>query len=238
MRSWPLLFSLAGLLGAGPIPVVVELFTSEGCSSCPPADQLLLQLDARQPFAGVEVIALSEHVDYWNRLGWRDPFSSSEFTARQQRYGRLFRTDNIYTPQMVVDGRAEFVGNDARRAEKVIREAALDPKVGVRVEAAAGRIRVSVDPLAKPASADVLLAITESGLESSVTRGENSGRRLKHTAVVRRLTLLGKAAGGRAFSAEAPLALDPGWTASHLRAVVLVQEPGGGRILGAASAAP
>ena len=239
MKLWTLLFTLpvfaAGLFAANRTPVVVELFTSEGCSSCPPADQLLLHLDAEQPFPGVEVIALSEHVDYWNRLGWRDPFSSADFTSRQQRYGRLFRTDNVYTPQMVVDGRAEFVGNDPRRAEKAIQAAALDPKVGVHVEAGPDRLRVAVDPLSKNAPADVLLVITERDLESNVTRGENSGRRLKHTAVVRRLTVLGKA-GGQGFSAEAPLALDPTWKRSNLRAVVLVQDHSGGRILGAAAA--
>ena len=102
-------------------PVVVELFTSEGCSSCPSADALLAGLAEQQPIEKVEVIALEEHVDYWNELGWVDPFSSHDWTTRQSVYAGILGNGNPYTPQMVVDGRAEFVGNQSRKARQAIR---------------------------------------------------------------------------------------------------------------------
>src|SRR3954463_5560674 len=113
------------------VPVVVELFTSEGCSSCPPADALLARLDETQPVEGAEVIALAQHVDYWNQLGWSDPFSSHELSERQGEYARAFGRDGVYTPQMVVDGRAEFPGGNSGRAFDAIAEAAREQKAEV-----------------------------------------------------------------------------------------------------------
>ncbi len=112
-------------------PVIVELFTSEGCSSCPPADDVLTRLDRDQPVPGVEVIALSEHVDYWNQLGWKDRFSSALFSRRQEDYGKIFRLESVYTPQMVVNGQTQVVGSDWADATKAIRAAAQAPRASV-----------------------------------------------------------------------------------------------------------
>ena len=109
-----------GMRASGPTPVILELFTSEGCSDCPPADTLLETLIATQPVPGVEIIGLGQHVDYWDRLGWKDRFSSAALTNRQQLYQTRFNTESIYTPQMVVDGRAEFVGSDAGAARRAL----------------------------------------------------------------------------------------------------------------------
>src|ERR1700758_1874902 len=106
-------------MSAAPV-VIVELFTSEGCSSCPPADQLLKKLSEEQPIHGAQVVALEEHVDYWNHLGWRDPFSDVEFSRRQEQYSGVFRNDGVYTPQMIVDGQVEFTGSREGRAREAI----------------------------------------------------------------------------------------------------------------------
>jgi hypothetical protein len=219
--------------------VLVELFTSEGCSSCPPADRLLLELD-QQTVAGAEVIALSEHVDYWNRLGWADPFSSSAFSERQSRYSRVFDNDSIYTPQMVVDGREEFVGNNAARARSAIAQAARSDKATITLSTsqASAAIKIHIENL--PAitdgdRAEVVLAITEGGLQSNVTRGENSGRRLAHTAVVRSMEVIGSVEGGKSFDREATAQIEKGWNRDQLRAVVFIQERESRRVLGAAT---
>ena len=221
-------------------PVVVELFTSEGCSSCPAADALLAKLAATQPVAGAEVIALSEHVDYWNRLGWTDPFASKQFSQRQGDYAAASRQSRVYTPQMVVDGGAEFVGSDARRATAEIARAAKEQKAVVELAHAPGgsglRVAVrSLPPGQARGTADVLLAVVEDGLSSDVRRGENAGRQLEHTAVVRRLEVLGSVAGsGERFDRWVALVPDPSWRRDRLRAVAFVQERGSRRILGAA----
>ena len=111
-------------------PVLVELFTSEGCSSCQPADALLAQLNARQPVKGAEAIILEEHVDYWDDLGWRDPFASSAATQRQQDYSKTLNAE-VYTPQMIVDGRTEILGSDELAAQRAIEKAISDPKIDI-----------------------------------------------------------------------------------------------------------
>jgi hypothetical protein len=229
-------------------PVIVELFTSEGCSSCPPADAVLAQLEKTQPVTGAEVIVLSEHVDYWNYIGWSDPFSSAEFSARQQAYAPVFNNDGVYTPQMVVDGQAEFIGSNSSKAQAAITRAAKLRKGEVKIafaqnasvsDAQAIRLKVSVEKLPAVTSGDVaevLLAITESNLSSQVVRGENSGRKLGHTAVVRELRSLGQVTDStKPFQVETTTMVNKDWNRVELRAVAFVQERAHKRILGAAA---
>jgi hypothetical protein len=218
------------------VPVLVELFTSEGCSSCPPADALLMELDLRQPVAGAEVVALGEHVDYWNELGWKDRFSSSDYTQRQGRYAARFHLGSVYTPQMVINGRTEFVGNDTARAAAAIAGAAhrRDTQPGIAIAAAGNVVEVNITN-AGPHPLDVLLAITESDLSTQVGRGENHGRLLRHTAVVRDLRKIGKTSSGQ-FAARPQLSLKPDWRHDKLRAVIFLQDPATLEVTGAAQA--
>ena len=234
---------LAAPLGAADIaqtartPVLVELFTSEGCSSCPPADALLMKLNDSQPLAGVTVIALEEHVDYWDRQGWRDPFSSPAFTARQQRYAEGLHIESPYTPEMVVDGRSEFVGNDSRTALSELPKLARTAKTPVHLawrEKSAGEASLAVQIEAAKSSGDVLLAITESRLASDVARGENAGHNLKHSMVVRQLATIGKVKAGEPFSTDTVVKLASDWKRGNVSAVVFVQEHAQGRVLGVA----
>lgn len=222
--------------------VLVELFTSEGCSSCPPADKLLIDLDQNQPIKGVEVIALSEHVDYWNRLGWKDPYSSAEFSRRQNDYSRVLGGEDIYTPQMIVDGRTAFIGSQRAAALDAITKAAHAPKASVSVitkAATAGSITLAlqienIPDVSRGDRAEVMLAITEDGLLSKVTRGENSGRQLSHSSVTRKLIKLG-AVEGKTFSAEPSLRLEATWKRQDLKFVAFAQERNSRRVLGAAA---
>lgn len=232
----------AGARPAATTPVLVELFTSEGCSSCPPADAVLAELARSQPVAGALVIPLSEHVDYWNHLGWADPYSSKRFSERQGAYAAAFGGSGVYTPQVVVDGRVELVGSDQRAVQRAIASAAREPKLEIAVSRGStpSSLRVRVEPstaFPKATGADVFLAIVEDDLQSQVSRGENSGRRLSHTAVVRRLQVVGVLPAGKAFEKEILVAPDPSWKPEHLHAVAFVEEGPSGRILGAARGA-
>jgi hypothetical protein len=168
-------------------PVLAELFTSEGCSSCPPADLLLQKIDG-------DVIVLSEHVDYWDHQGWRDPNSSHEFTARQERYGRVLGVE-VYTPQLVVDGREAMVGNNARSVSAAIAKAAKRTHVPVKIAAAKRDGAFADVTLSLPAGTkgDVWVGVAAESAKSEVKRGENEGHTLTHIAVLRSLTKLRKA---------------------------------------------
>ena len=222
--------------GASRVPVVVELFTSEGCSSCPAADAALRELARAQSVPGVEVIALGEHVDYWNRLGWKDGFSAPAYTARQRQYATGFGTGS-YTPQAVVNGRYELVGSRSADLVATISKAAKVPQavVSVAILGSSAQVRVSSLP-AGTAATEVLLAITESGLASQIGRGENEGLLLHHAAVVRQLLPLGRVGADGSFTASPPLTLAAGWKRPNLRIVALVQEIASRRIVGVATA--
>jgi hypothetical protein len=209
-------------------PVLVELFTSEGCSSCPPADRILQVLDREQPVAGAEAIVLSEHVDYWNHIGWTDPFSSPAFSRRQENYAARFRTQGPYTPQMVVDGANEFVGNDGRHARDAIVSAAKREKLAVHLTRAAEQVQIEVaaPEVGKRRNLGVWVALADNSQESDVARGENRGRHLVHVAVVRSMTEVGVLPTGGVFHASAA-------TRGAARVVVFVQERGFGPVWGA-----
>jgi len=230
-----------------PVPVVVELFTSEGCSSCPPADALLAQLDRTQPVAGALIIPLEEHVDYWDSLGWRDPFSSADFTARQVDYARQLRLASPYTPQMVVAGHWNVSGNASRDALAAIAAAARTaqaevvltlggPATSVATDAPL-RITITAKPLPESVRerAKVWLAVTEDGLTSQVSAGENSGRHLEHRAVVRKLLSAGRTEPGRSFDATVETRLGKTWKRENLRVVVFLAGSSTGQVFGAAT---
>jgi hypothetical protein len=202
-------------------PVLIELFTSEGCSSCPPADQLLEQLDPR-------AVVLSEHVDYWNHQGWTDPFSSAELTARQQAYSRRFHIDGPYTPQMVIDGAAEFTGSDGSRAAHELAAAAERPKTPIRLARTANGIQVNIEN-AKTAGG-VFLALADESGESSVSAGENRGRHLHHVAIARSLRKIGKVERGGRFEKQIALAAKT----RAQRVIIFLQETESGPVSGAA----
>lgn len=220
--------------------VLVELFTSEGCSSCPSADALLSRLSRTQPVVGANIIALEEHVTDWDDLGWKDPFSSDAATERQREYGQTFGGKEIYTPQMIVDGRTEFVGSSGRDALRVIDGASRTPKPGIHLSwQEKDSLAIQADPplgQAAGATAQIFFAITENMLHSDVKRGENAGRGLEHTGVVRQLVLLDKPSESREeFSATVPVHAAREWNRANLRAVVFAQDRRSRQVLAAAA---
>jgi len=242
MGKFFLFFVLPALLTAASLaasqqrnPVVVELFTSEGCSSCPPADAILSKLRNEGTADGSEILILGEHVDYWNNLGWTDRFSSAAFTKRQAGYADHFDLNSSYTPQMVIDGHVELVGNGESAVRRQLSLAAHSQKpaqVSLSWDAT-GKLQVNIDST-NETNGKVLLAITEDGLSTRVGGGENGGRVLNHSGVVRDLREIGSLKQGK-FSETLKAASSPDWKQENLRAIVFVQKPGHGDVLGAAS---
>jgi hypothetical protein len=214
-------------------PVLLELFTSEGCSSCPAADQLLSELVRTQPVPGVRIVALSEHVDYWDHQGWKDPFSNALFTRRQQDHAGSAASD-VYTPQVLVDGGRGVVGSDRAAVLKAIRDAAEASKV-ILTMSWSGADRKAVEIIApadkRAVRASVFLAISEDGLQSSVKRGENEGRELKHDGVTRRLIEVGRADDSGTFRRTVSVSIDRAWNRTRLHLVAFLQSSAG-RVIG------
>src|SRR5271166_2989429 len=220
-KSWLVLITLVFLVvcnissSSAENPVVIELFTSEGCSSCPPADALLVDLSRKGPPSGAKLILLGEHVDYWNYIGWTDRFSSPAFSERQSSYARHLHLASVYTPQMVIDGHLQLVGNGAAEVYRNVSLAAAEPKpaqVSLQWESPQ-KLKIAVRTPANQ-SPRILLAITEDGLSTSVGGGENGGRTLQHAAVVRQLRELGTAANGQ-FETNVDVDLHSDWNPAN-----------------------
>ncbi len=223
-------------------PILIELFTSEGCSSCTPADAWLQRLDANQPIPGARAIVLSEHVDYWNHDGWMDPFSSPLLTERQNEYARIMGLSSPYTPQLIVDGKSELALNDAQQVSNVLLQAAKAAPVPIAIGVihvegdppALLRAHIVVDGAAENRNADVFAVLALDHAESQVLHGENGGRRLSHVAVAQEIVKIGKLEKGKTFTGDYQAKLKHGLDPKNLRLIVFVQESGPGQVLGAA----
>jgi hypothetical protein len=223
-------------------PILVELFTSEGCSSCPPADTFLQRLDESSPMDRAQLVVLSEHVDYWDHDGWKDPHSSALLTERQNAYVHALGLNTPYTPQIIVDGTNELRANDPEQINKLFQHAAAQPKIPVSIDEVtvdAGnpgvfRIRIEADGESDKHNADVYIAVALDHVESQVLHGENAGHHLTHVAVVLQLLKIGKVSRGKSFADTVQLKLDPNTDPANVRVVAFVQEPGPGKLLGVA----
>jgi hypothetical protein len=216
-----------------PQPVLVELFTSEGCSSCPPADRLLMELDRQQPVPGADIIVLSEHVDYWNQQGWFDPYSLHQWTQRQEAYGRRFNLDSTYTPQMVIDGEHQAGGNEPRAVLDAIRQSAIRPRLPIEISSvtrAGNKLQVAFTANSAP-GVTLFAALADESDRSTIIGGENAGHTLEHVAVLRSLipiATLQSTATEKTVEIEVPHAA----TKRQLRLVLFAQDIKSGQVLG------
>jgi hypothetical protein len=221
-----------------PSPVLVELFTSEGCSSCPPADALLRQIDERQTQAGQLIVGISEHVTYWNRLGWTDPYSSETFTQRQSAYAARLGLDSVYTPQMVVDGRQQIIGSDADALQRALAQEASQRGIELRIlahqiEGDTLTLRFSARQTPAGTPLDIVAVITDDTDRSNVLRGENAGQALQHVAVARALLPVAEIHADSEQTAR--LTLPPSTLANHAtghRLILFAQRPQAGPVMG------
>ncbi len=219
-------------------PVLVELFTSEGCSSCPPADLLLAKLDEMQPIPGAQVIVLSEHVTYWDHDGWRDPYSLDSVTDRQKWYGFKFGLSDVYTPQAVVDGTVQVLGSDGNKLVHAIEAAEAEPKADLTISGAAWTedgIKFAVHQAGAAATnskTTLDAALAEDVTETQVKGGENAGKTLRNIAVVRDFKEIGPAVDGdREISMRVPAGEMKGLS-GPVRLIVFLSDKHSGRVLG------
>ncbi len=220
-------------------PILVELFTSQGCSSCPPADVLLSMLGKDPAFAG-QVIPLAFHVDYWNYIGWRDPFSTRAWTDRQHAYAASFAERRIYTPQLVVNGEAHTVGIDRDGSFQLMDQAAAHgqrAQLTLTVARNPGTVTAHLD-VANPdgPTVDVQVALAQDDVVTRVARGENQGKTLRNDHIVRRLVNAGRVAAGARAHFDVPLTVDATWGAGPLHVVAFAQDPATLRVHGVTSA--
>jgi len=210
-------------------PVLVELFTTEGCSDCPPADKLLMELEQRQPIPNAEIIALGFHVDYFNQLGWVDRFSATEFTARQKRYIKEFKEPDVFTPQIVVDGSVE--ANGPKPTAQAIVQAASSPKpVQVLMERHGDSLQIHVrGKLQQPVEA--FIAVAEDNLETVIKAGENRGQTLHHVAVVREFQSIGHLKDDN-WTQTVQLKIPSDVVKANAQVVAFLQEEHSGRVVG------
>lgn len=243
MTEIPILHSRQAAQSAGSAPriVLVELFTSEGCSSCPPADTLLRQLNGTRTSAGELVVGISEHVTYWNSLGWSDPFSSSTYTDRQNAYGTRFGLDSVYTPQMVVNGTEQFVGSDQAGLTRAIeRQSQQRDPVALRIlstheNGSTLSVSFSASGEVPPRGAEIIAVLADDADRSNVPRGENSGRTLAHVSVAKSLVRVAAlSAANNQKEQTVQMTLPPSFKDSRGHHLILfAQTTGLGRILGA-----
>ncbi|HEY3928945.1 MAG TPA: DUF1223 domain-containing protein [Candidatus Koribacter sp.] len=225
---------------AGKTPVLVELFTSEGCSSCPPADEMLANIRNMQPIPGENIIVLSEHVDYWDHDGWKDRFSSHDFTERQQMYAQMFKLQQPYTPEMIVDGVVEFLGSDAPKAQAAFDREHNVAKVpltlsGVEKTDKGIKLHVQAASFTGPKKLDLLLAVADDDAETQVKAGENGGKTLKHVNVVRKLEKVTTVSGGKELARDVTIKA-PSDSGKGQLVVAFLQDPETGKVWGASAA--
>jgi hypothetical protein len=217
--------------------VLVELFTSEGCSSCPPADNLLAALDQDKNYHGIPVVVLSEHVDYWDHEGWRDPFSSPDWTQRQNDYNERFHLGSVYTPQMVIDGTQQVNGSDGPKIARALETAAAqEQRVSIEIKDAVwsgDTLQAVVNiPEASAKGANLYAVLADDKDTSDVKRGENAGHTLTNVAVARVLHKVGKLPGP--YTGQVRISLPRGVPRGKMRLIIFAQRGENGEVLGAA----